>query len=146
MLNQPNPQAYSQFEHKSTPAYYRNNICLVGDAAHATTPWQGAGAGQAFEDAIILGALFREISSADQVNAVFRAYDPVRRQRCQRVIDSSRGMGSTFCGQDVELKESGLDPDAFRGRLGGRWDFIFEIDFERYTQEARARLAAELAR
>ncbi|KAM7213270.1 hypothetical protein V8F06_011336 [Rhypophila decipiens] len=58
MFNQPDPQAYSQFEHKVTPTYYRNKVCLVGDAAHATTPWQGAGAGQAFEDAMILGVLF----------------------------------------------------------------------------------------
>ncbi|KAM7185745.1 hypothetical protein V8F20_011682 [Naviculisporaceae sp. PSN 640] len=144
MLNQPNPQAYSQFEHKSTPTYYRNNTCIVGDAAHATTPWQGAGAGQALEDAMILGALFTEISSADQVNAVFRVFDTVRRQRCQRVIDSSRGTGSAFCGQGPEL--AALEPDGFRGRLKGRWDFIFELDFGRYIQDAKEKLGAELAR
>lgn len=95
---------------------------------------------------MILGALFQEIHAVDQVNAVFRAYDTVRRQRCQRVIDSSRGMGLTLCGQDNELKGSGFDPDAFRARLRGRWDFIFEIDFGRYVQEAKERLAVELAR
>ncbi|KAM7185882.1 hypothetical protein V8F33_012148 [Rhypophila sp. PSN 637] len=144
MLNQPKPQAYSQFEHKSTPTYYRNNICLVGDAAHSTTPWQGAGAGQAFEDAMILGALFREIDSVDQVMAVFKAYDQVRRPRCQQVIDSSRGMGLTFCAKDAELAI--LDPAAFKARLSGRWDFIFAIDFDQYKQDAKEKLADELAR
>ncbi|KAK4206261.1 hypothetical protein QBC37DRAFT_476981 [Rhypophila decipiens] len=109
------PQAYSQFGHKSTPTYYRNNVCLVGDAAHATTPWQGAGAGQAFEDAMILG-----------------------------IIDSSRGMGLTFCAKDAELAT--LDPAAFKARLAGRWDFIFAIGFDRYKRDAKEKLADELAR
>ncbi|KAK3314591.1 hypothetical protein B0H66DRAFT_627221 [Apodospora peruviana] len=96
----PTHRGYSEFEHKTTPTYSYGNVCIMGDAAHATTPWQGAGAGQAFEDAMILGTLLRNISSADDINAASRAYDAIRRPRCQRVIDSSQAMGDICCVQD----------------------------------------------
>ena len=34
-----------------------NNVILIGDAAHAMLPHQGAGAGQGLEDALILAKL-----------------------------------------------------------------------------------------
>ncbi len=106
MLDQPYPQGYSQFEHKTTPTYAHKRVCLVGDAAHASSPWQGAGAGQALEDAMILGELFANIQSPEDINAAFSAYDMMRRPRCQQVIDSSRGTGAICCGQH----EAGLRP------------------------------------
>ncbi len=38
----------------------KDRVCLIGDAAHATTPNMGQGACQAIEDAYILGKLFGE--------------------------------------------------------------------------------------
>lgn len=105
----------------------------MGDAAHATTPWQGAGAGQAFEDAAVLGALLESTTSAEGIEAAFKAYDIVRRPRCQRVIDSSRGTGEIACGQN---KDIGLDPDKLRNALATRWAFIFAMDLETHKQEA----------
>lgn len=105
----------------------------MGDAAHATTPWQGAGAGQAFEDAAVLGALLGSTTSAEGIEAAFKAYDIVRRPRCQRVIDSSRGTGEIACGQN---KDIGLDPDKLRNALATRWAFIFAMDLETHKQEA----------
>lgn len=39
--------------------WYKNNICLVGDAAHATTPNIGQGGAQAIEDAYYLSELIK---------------------------------------------------------------------------------------
>ncbi len=39
------------------------------------TPWQGFGAGMAIEDAMVLAALFRAIQSAEEIQALFQAYD-----------------------------------------------------------------------
>lgn len=114
MLDQAEPQAYSQWKHKSTRTYANGRVCIVGDAAHASTPWQGAGTGQAFEDAMILGTLLSEIRLPSEVACAFQAYVTVRRDRCQRVIDSSRGTGLIFCGQNPE---AGLDPDKVRTLL-----------------------------
>ena len=124
---------YSQWEHKSTPTYATGRVCIMGDAAHATTPWQGAGAGQAFEDSVVLGTLLNSLTSADEIEAAFKAYDSVRRPRGQRVIDSSRGTGLILCGQDEEI---GLDPDRLRGALGTRWNFIMGLDIKEHAQSA----------
>lgn len=137
MLDQPDPQAYSQWEHKATSTFANGRVCIAGDAAHATTPWQGAGAGQAFEDALILGTLLGEIKRPSEINYAFRAYSDVRRNRCQRVIDSSRGTGLIFCGQDPE---AGLEPDKIMGLLAPRWGFIGGIDFAVYKEEALAKM------
>ncbi|EMR70863.1 putative salicylate hydroxylase protein [Eutypa lata UCREL1] len=109
-LEQSNPQGYSQWEHKSTPTYANGRVCIMGDAAHATTPWQGAGAGQAFEDAAVLGALLGSTTSAEGIEAAFKAYD----------IN----------------KDIGLDPDKLRNALATRWAFIFAMDLETHKQEA----------
>ncbi|KAK6956724.1 hypothetical protein Daesc_002004 [Daldinia eschscholtzii] len=130
VCDQPDLSRYSQWDHKSTPTYTRGRVCLVGDAAHATTPWQGSGAGLAIEDAMILGTLFANISSPDEISAAFEAYDVVRRPRGQRLIDSSRETGKILCG------ESGLRADELRGLLAPRWDFIFGLDMESHKREA----------
>ncbi|KAI0427085.1 salicylate hydroxylase [Xylaria sp. FL1042] len=107
-LDQSDPSRYSQWEHKSKPTYAKKHVCLVGDAAHATTPWQGAGTGLAIEDAMVLVALLAKVSSSKDIESTFRTYDEVRRSRCQQVIDSSRETGRILCGQ------SGLQADNIR--------------------------------
>ncbi|KAI0837899.1 FAD/NAD(P)-binding domain-containing protein [Hypoxylon sp. FL0890] len=136
LLDQPEPQGYSQYEHKSTPTYANGRVCIMGDAAHATTPWQGAGAGQAFEDAVIIGTLLANISTADEIDAAFKAYDAVRRPRCQRVIDSSRGTGEIFTGQN---KEVAMTVDGLRNALSERWDFLY-IDLDAHKEEALSKM------
>ncbi|KAK6829490.1 hypothetical protein PG987_010074 [Apiospora arundinis] len=96
------------------PTYANNRVCIIGDAAHATSPWQGAGAGLVIEDAFILGRLIADISSVGEINAAFRAFDAIRRPRCQRVIDAGRETGRLFCGQH---ETAGLDPE----RLMKHW-------------------------
>ncbi|KAK2599766.1 hypothetical protein N8I77_011492 [Diaporthe amygdali] len=137
MLDQSDPQAYSQWEHKATSTFANGQICIAGDAAHATTPWQGAGAGQAFEDALILGTLLGEVKRPSEISHAFQAYSAIRKDRCQRVIDSSRGTGLIFCGQDPE---AGLEPDKIMGLLAPRWGKIGGIDFDTYKEEALAKM------
>lgn len=111
----------------------------MGDAAHATTPWQGAGTGLAFEDAMVLGALLGETKVPSQLARAFQAYDAVRRDRCQRVIDSNRGTGLIFCGQDPE---AGLDPVRIGGLLAPRWGFIAGLDLVACKEEALKKMEA----
>ncbi|KAH8657989.1 salicylate hydroxylase [Xylariales sp. PMI_506] len=133
LLDQDQPQAYSQWEHKKTPTYANGRVCLVGDAAHATTPWQGAGAGQAFEDAMVLSMLLKAIKSAKDIDAAFKTFDIVRRPRCQQVIDSSRGTGNIICGNNDDTQQ---DADKIRAALASRWNFIFGLDFAKYRHDA----------
>ncbi|KAI1778548.1 salicylate hydroxylase [Hypoxylon cercidicola] len=133
ILDQPSPHGYSQWEHKATPAYASGRVCIIGDAAHATTPWQGSGAGLAIEDAMVLGKLLGAVTSAGEISAAMEAFSDVRRPRCQRVIDSSRGTARILCGKHPE---AGLDPDRLKETLMPRWNHIYGIDHEKHESDA----------
>lgn len=113
---------YSQWEHKSTPCMLK--VLSASSETLRTpshTPWQGSGAGLASEDAMILEHLLAQINGKDEVAAVFKAYDTVRRPGGQRMIDSSRGTGRVFCERNYE---SGLDPNKMSASVPDRWSFI----------------------
>ncbi|KAI1260714.1 salicylate hydroxylase [Xylariaceae sp. FL1019] len=133
LLDQPNPEGYSAWEHKNTSTYPKGRICIVGDAAHAMTPWQGAGAGLAIEDAMILGALLSQVKSADDILKAFKAFDAVRRPRCQRIIDSSRETGQIMCGRHPEVS---LNTREMKEALEDKWEFILGLDMDLHQQDA----------
>jgi 2-polyprenyl-6-methoxyphenol hydroxylase-like FAD-dependent oxidoreductase len=66
-------------------------VLLLGDAAHATTPNLGQGAGMAIEDAAVLARCLRR-APAD-LPAAFRAFDQQRRPRTRRIVAQSRQLG-----------------------------------------------------
>ncbi|KAI0549717.1 salicylate hydroxylase [Xylaria curta] len=133
LLDQPSPRCYSEWEHKRTPAYSSGRVCIVGDAAHATTPWQGSGAGMAIEDAMVLGKLLANVHSPRDIKAAFLAFSDVRMPRCQRIIDSSRQTGTIFCGQDPETR---LRPEKLKEALMMRWGHIYGMNHEEHIAEA----------
>lgn len=64
-LDQEDPPAYGQWEHRDAPTHVKSRTCLAEDAAHAMVLFQGAGAGCALEDAAILATLFDAIHTED---------------------------------------------------------------------------------
>lgn len=66
-------------------------IVLLGDAAHATTPNMGQGAGQAIEDAIVLGHAFQQFPDLKKALAF---YEEKRVARTAKVINLSRQIGA----------------------------------------------------
>jgi 2-polyprenyl-6-methoxyphenol hydroxylase-like FAD-dependent oxidoreductase len=73
------------------PSWHRGRICLIGDAAHATTPYMGQGGCQAVEDAYAL-ALCLAQKPADPATA-FAAMQRLRRAKAHRIVRTSRLMG-----------------------------------------------------
>ncbi|MGQ5261555.1 FAD-dependent oxidoreductase [Micromonospora sp. ZYX-F-536] len=69
------------------PSYVRGRVALLGDAAHPMTPNLGQGAGQAIEDAVVLGAVCA--AGAEGLPAALAAYDQQRRPRSQAVARAS---------------------------------------------------------
>ena len=58
LLENPDLKVYPQMHYaQATPTFFKGAACLMGDAAHATTQWQGSGASSALEDAMILEAV-----------------------------------------------------------------------------------------
>ena len=73
------------------PVWYHGRVCLLGDAAHATTPNMGQGGNQALEDAWVLAdQLARETDPA----AAFGAFTRIRKSRADAVVRRSRQLGS----------------------------------------------------
>ncbi|MDW9379074.1 FAD-dependent monooxygenase [Chryseobacterium sp. JV558] len=72
------------------PKWYSENLCLIGDAAHATTPNMGQGACQAIEDAYIIGKL---LEKHQDFNAVFEAFQGIRRKKVDYIVNTSRTIG-----------------------------------------------------
>ena len=75
---------------KPFSGWHHGNVCLIGDAAHATTPNLGQGACQAVEDAYILGKLFR---SGRPVETIFTEYEKLRRKKAHYIVNTSWMIG-----------------------------------------------------
>jgi 2-polyprenyl-6-methoxyphenol hydroxylase-like FAD-dependent oxidoreductase len=69
--------------------WYQNNICLLGDAGHATTPNMGQGGAQAIEDAYYLS---NAIVERNHVNA-FELFQQRREKKVQAIVKQSWNSG-----------------------------------------------------
>lgn len=105
----------------------------MGDAAHAFEPWMGSGAGQSIEDAMMLSILLGRVKSKSEVQAALLAFDYVRRPRTQHIGHLSHDSGRIMFGLDEDV---GNDLVKMREKLTGRWDYIWDIDFNAHIKEA----------
>lgn len=74
---------------KPISTWINGRICLLGDAAHATTPNLGQGACQAIEDAYVLAEQLAKFP----VEEAFRKYEKARIGKAKMVVRSSWVMG-----------------------------------------------------
>lgn len=70
----------------------KGRIVLVGDAAHASTPFWAQGASMAVEDVILLARLL-EANDGDPIPAMLRQWEERRYERCVFVQDGSKQTG-----------------------------------------------------
>ncbi len=70
---------------KPTNIWYKENVCLIGDSAHATTPNMGQGACQAIEDAYVLS----ECLSKYKTTKAFSEYQNLRLPKAHQVVKAS---------------------------------------------------------
>ncbi|MFC6090549.1 FAD-dependent monooxygenase [Saccharothrix lopnurensis] len=71
------------------PTYVRGRVALLGDAAHAMTPYLGQGACTAVEDGVVLAAM----CARHDLPTALAEYDRQRRPRTQAVVRASRLVG-----------------------------------------------------
>ncbi|KAI9045889.1 FAD/NAD(P)-binding domain-containing protein [Aspergillus affinis] len=94
---------WAVFDHLDYPAsegYSKGRVCLAGDAAHASSPHHGAGAGIGIEDALalttVLGLVQRDLMKGGGVEKVsllekaFQVFTKVRYERSMWLVKSSR--------------------------------------------------------
>ncbi len=71
-------------------SWHKGSVCLLGDAAHATTPNMGQGACQAIEDAYVLGKL---IDRGLSMPEIFSAYEKIRKPKALKIVQTSWALG-----------------------------------------------------
>lgn len=65
------------------PAWWRENMIVLGDAAHAPTPTSGQGASMALEDAVVFAKCIRDCGTP---SAAAARYEQVRRPRVEAIV------------------------------------------------------------
>lgn len=78
------------YDIKPLKKYHYGRVLLLGDAAHATTPNMGQGAGQAIEDALTLSEAF---STTTDWFAACETYEKIRLPKTKKVTQLSRDIG-----------------------------------------------------
>lgn len=139
-----NPDIWALFDHLPAPTFFhKNKICLLGDAAHASTPHHGAGAGMAIEDAMILSRLLAAVNSRGDLEAAFKAYDAVRRPRTQRLVESSRRVARVYDFEDEEVVGGGTGGGEGMDGGGGGGEMNSEINAEVKNETTRVNMKWE---
>ena len=77
----------------------------------STFPFSGQGAAQAIEDVAVLKTLFAEVTGVSQLEKAFEAFDFARRERSQRIAQSSRDFGRIYLFRQEDV---GDDPQKIR--------------------------------
>ncbi len=76
-----------------TPIWHKGLVCLMGDAAHATSPHVGQGAAMAIEDGIVLAKCLRDIQGTQKA---FEEFEKLRRSRTEKVVKMAQKYGDAF--------------------------------------------------
>ncbi|KAK4493877.1 hypothetical protein PRZ48_015062 [Zasmidium cellare] len=117
------------------PEYAKGSICLVGDAAHATSPHHGAGAGFCIEDSAVLSDLLADerVRTQSDIETAFAVYDSVRRERGNWLVQSSQHIGNCYewIGEGV-----GEDFGRVEREIRTRNGVIADVDVEGMCREA----------
>ncbi|KAK8081357.1 hypothetical protein PG996_000138 [Apiospora saccharicola] len=126
------------------PQFNKGRLVLCGDAAHATTPHQGAGAGFCVEDSAVLSELLADshVTKPEQLAAVFAAFDAIRRPRGHWLVQSSRRMVELYQGRAQDVDQS--DVGAMRKEMEERFQRVWGYDLGEAIREGKENLHRRL--
>ena len=126
------PDIWALFYHLPCHTYYKGRVCLLGDAAHASTPHQGAGAGACIEDSLFMIELLKETEKKEDIERAFKAFDEIRRPRTQKIVQTSEEAGRLY---EFELEGDDLDKIEKNQTQRQRW--IWDIDLDEELAKAK---------
>ena len=109
-------------DHNPTDIWYKHNLLMMGDAAHASLPTSGQGACQAMEDAWVLAEMISQDARNNSVpiTSVFKAFTESRYSKTSSIIQSGRQLAKSlfntdedYCQQrNLQSKQSDFDQQA----------------------------------
>ncbi|KAJ7581402.1 salicylate hydroxylase [Mycena floridula] len=112
--------------------YVTDRVALLGDAAHAMEPHLGAGAGQAVEDAWILGrAISRLNCTPSRVPEVLQRYNAIRQPYGNMVLMNARAQGLLYDlthpdFEHIVPRDEGFTPEMYQdlgNRIQSNWQY-----------------------
>ncbi|KAI1814982.1 hypothetical protein GGS20DRAFT_366611 [Poronia punctata] len=131
------------------PAYNKGPVALAGDAAHASGPHLGAGAGFGIEDALVLASVLEAAAQqerpgkrrVDICHDALAAYNAVRYERGQWLPGATREAVDLFQWRDSEVS---TNPEKYLSRVGRLyheiWDENLDVMVDTTVKEFRKRL------
>lgn len=141
------PSKWRINDHEPVPqwVFHDGKVVLLGDACHATTPHQGAGAGQAVEDGYILSKALSDWLSRGKEGSVkgwMELYQRIRLPRAQKVVTTSRQAGELYEFESPDLIDLPYDEavpivaERLQERLKWLWMEDLDAIYEKERQEA----------
>jgi 2-polyprenyl-6-methoxyphenol hydroxylase-like FAD-dependent oxidoreductase len=112
----------------SSDKWYTDKICLIGDAAHATTPNLAQGACQALEDAYTLVVC---LAKAKEARQAFASYQSLRQSKSDFLVNQSWGYGQMMhtryrVQEEIWMKILSITPDKY---FASQLNFINNLDY-----------------
>ena len=126
------------------PTFSSGPVCIAGDAAHASSPHHGSGAGFGMEDALTLSTVLEEVNVTLQTGkasksaafaAAFKAYDATRRERDLWLVESSRKVSDTY---EWANPDCGSDPEKCLKDVESRSRKLWQFDIDAMLKDARS--------
>jgi salicylate hydroxylase len=149
-------RGWSIWEMPPAPTYFKDHIVMIGDAAHASTPFAGSGAAMAIEDSCVLNTLLgryldperrasNNFSQTQSTRLALQCFDAVRRLRSQKVVVRSGEMARLLSCTEEGV---GMTQAEMYRALDGKLRWIYDGDQEEQVQDAcmlfeRAEFAAK---
>ncbi|KAF5965624.1 monooxygenase FAD-binding protein [Fusarium coicis] len=120
-------------EQNPPPTYSRGRVCLVGDAAHASTPYMGVGACTGVEDALVICTLLESVQQKrlsghalrETLTEALQTYNRARLDRGRWIHHKSRQMGQMY---HWRYGPTGRDPDRMKKQLEENWGNVVNYD------------------
>lgn len=129
------------------PTYASGRVAILGDAAHASTPFLGAGGAMGIEDALAMSSAMQFVresstSAAVSIPAALQAFSAVRKERSQWLVQSSREMGVIFQWRD---SSAGNDGERFRVEAEQRANKVSDFDVDGMVDGVRLEMEKRAA-
>ena len=112
--------------------WHAGRVVLLGDAAHASTPFMGQGGAMGVQDAVVLARL---LDSDNDIHVILAAYGAARGPLCRFAQDVSRQVG-----ENGAAGQSAADNDRFRQTAQQNVDVFYDklADLSRSAQSVVA--------
>ena len=102
LANEENIRYIEVFDHNPIPKWHKNNVCLIGDAAHAALPTSGQGACQAIEDAWHFVSI---LDAAETTEEAFSKFQQLRFDKTTSITMAGRNFAESVFNEDPQFCE-----------------------------------------